>query len=163
MLIIHLGCCSQTQWSHMWSHFSLMRSTWWALLFHGFMSLNFMLTWGSVQIGLENFYIVGLINFQLILKPANIKYIMTFCPLVSPHAPLNRHTKKNTLKSFEKLVLRLEWISKHGAEFSPIRSSCSTSQVEQEKKQNHTSSQSDPCRFFGNIAALWTGQIILMF
>lgn len=60
-----------------------------------------MLTWGSFQFVLENFYIVEFINFTLIFKAVNIKYIMMFCPLVFPRAPLNCQMDENLLGGYK--------------------------------------------------------------
>lgn len=113
MLIGYLAGTSR-QSKHV-ATFLLMKSVLWALLFHCFYVLvNFMFTWGSVQLMPENFYTMEFINFMLIFKPINIKYIMMFCPLIFPYALLNRQVSKNMLESYLKRILWLEWVAKIG-------------------------------------------------
>lgn len=96
-----------------------------------------MLTWGSFQFVLENFYIVEFIIFPLIFKAVNIKYITMFLSLSVFHGLLL--TAKWMKFYWEALILVLwfEWISKIGkeAKFSLIQGQYRTYQTEQEKSQ----------------------------
>lgn len=60
---------------NMWSYLFLMKSVFWALVFH-FVTMSFMFTWSNIQLGLENSYNVKFINFMLIFKWTNLKYIV---------------------------------------------------------------------------------------
>lgn len=70
---------------------------------------------------------------------------MTFCPLVSPHAPLNRHTNKNTLKS---LFCDLNGLANTELNFLPSKVCVAPIKLNKKRNKTNPSSQSDPCRFF---------------